>query len=102
VVGILLWCAALAALPLPSRAQQAVPSAETVIRLNVQPMAAPKPALRYLLLPDLKEMNPGNPIPNYLKCTMEPDFFDRETSAGPRCVWPTGPPGWTNPTGRSS
>jgi hypothetical protein len=79
VVGILFWCAALAALPLPSRTQQTVPSAETVIRLNVQPMAAPKPALRYLLLPDLKEMNPGNPIPNYLKCTMEPDFFDRET-----------------------
>ena len=79
MVGILFWCAALAALPFPSRAQQAVPSVETVIRLNVQPMAAPKPALRYLLLPDLKEMNPGNPIPNYLKCTMEPDFFDRET-----------------------
>jgi hypothetical protein len=37
-------------------------------------MAAPKPALRYLLLPELKEMTPGNPIPNYLKCFLEQDF----------------------------
>ncbi|HEY7423463.1 MAG TPA: hypothetical protein VH682_04405 [Gemmataceae bacterium] len=59
---------ALAVLPLASRAD------ETVIRLNVQPMAAPKPALRYLLLPELKEMSPGNPIPNYLKCFMDQDF----------------------------
>ena len=69
----------LAALPLSSRADQTVTATEMVIRLTVQPRAEPKPALRYLLLPDLKEMNPGNPIPNYLKCTMEPDFFDRET-----------------------
>jgi hypothetical protein len=42
-----------------------------LIRLNVQPMPAPKPALRYLLLPELREMSPGNPIPNYLKCVLE-------------------------------
>src|SRR5262249_10586635 len=42
-----------------------------VIRLTVQPRAEPKPALRYLLLPDLKEMNPGNPIAGYLNCFME-------------------------------
>src|SRR5262245_20299213 len=43
-------------------------------------MAAPKPALRYLLLPELGEMNPGNPIQNYLKCFMEQHhfFFDKE------------------------
>jgi hypothetical protein len=63
-----------AVLPLASRAE------ETVIRLSVQPMAAPKPALRYLLLPELKEMTPGNPIPNYLKCFMDQDFTaERET-----------------------
>ena len=46
----------------------------------MQPAAAPKPALRYLLLPELKEMNPGNPIQNYLKCFMEQQkfFFDKE------------------------
>ncbi|HEY7153579.1 MAG TPA: hypothetical protein VH575_06440 [Gemmataceae bacterium] len=49
-----------------------------MIRLNVQPMAAPKPALRYLLLPELKEMTPGNPIPNYLKCLLDQDFTTRQ------------------------
>jgi hypothetical protein len=46
-----------------------------VIRLSVQPMAAPKPALRYQLLPELREINPGNPIPAYLKCFMEQQHF---------------------------
>jgi hypothetical protein len=71
---MLLWCAALALIPLPCRADQTVTPPETLIRLTVQPMAAPKPALRYLLLPDLKEMNPGNPIPNYLRCLLDQDF----------------------------
>jgi hypothetical protein len=50
--------------------------------LTVQPAAAPKPALRYLLLPELKEMNPGNPVQNYLKCFMEQQkfFSDKETA----------------------
>jgi hypothetical protein len=47
---------------------------ETVIRLSVKPMAEPQPALRYMLLPDLKEMSPGNPIEGYLQCFMNPDF----------------------------
>jgi hypothetical protein len=44
-------------------------------------MAAPKPALRYLLLPELGEMNPGNPIQNYLKCFAEQQnfFFNKES-----------------------
>jgi hypothetical protein len=57
-----------------------------LIRLNVQPMAAPKPALRYLLLPDLKEMNPGNPIPNYLRCMMDQDFSSDTESFGPAAL----------------
>jgi hypothetical protein len=77
----LLCCAALAALAVPGRAEQPAAPPETLIRLTVQPMAAPKPALRYLLLPELKEMNPGNPIQNYLKCYTEQQqfFFDKET-----------------------
>ncbi len=67
-----LCCAALAVCALPARGE------ETVIRLTVRPMAAPRPALRYLLLPELKEMNPGNPIPNYLKAA-----FDRDASPDP-------------------
>jgi hypothetical protein len=51
-----------------------IKTSETLIRLNVSPMAAPKPALRYLLLPELKEMTPGNPIPVYLQCLLDQDF----------------------------
>jgi hypothetical protein len=78
----LLCCAALAAFALPLRAEQMVTATETVIKLTVQPAAAPEPALRYLLLPELKELNPGNPCQDYLKCFMEQQkfFFDREAS----------------------
>ena len=78
----LLGCALLAVLPLPSRSEQAVTAAETVIRLAVPPMAAPKPALRYLLLPELKELSPGNPIPNYLKCLLDQDFSSDQEVLG--------------------
>jgi hypothetical protein len=55
-------------------AEQPVAPSETLIRLNVQPMPEPKPALRYLLLPELKEMQPGNPIASYLRCMLDQDF----------------------------
>ncbi len=71
---MLLCCTALAALALPARAEQTITPTEILIRLTVRPMAAPKPALRYLLLPDLKELNPGNPIPNYLKCNLDQEM----------------------------
>ncbi|MFI5456479.1 MAG: hypothetical protein ACHRXM_13600 [Isosphaerales bacterium] len=56
---------------------------ETVVRLNVRPMAAPKPALKYQLLPELRELNPGNAAQNYLKCFMEQRhfFFTKEAAA---------------------
>jgi hypothetical protein len=72
VYRTLLSALALATLSLPCRADQTVTSTETLIRLNLQPMPAPKPALRYLLLPELREMSPGNPIPNYMKCLIDP------------------------------
>ena len=76
----LLCCAALVLSSLPAGAEQPATPNETVIRLTVQPMAAPKPALRYLLLPELKEMNPGNPIEGYLRCLVDQDATaDRET-----------------------
>jgi hypothetical protein len=78
----LLCCAALAVLALPARAEQTVTSTETLVRLTVRPMAAPKPALRYLLLPELKEMNPGNPIPNYLKCNLDQDNSSERSVIG--------------------
>ncbi len=74
-----LCCAALA-IVLPCRAGEPAAISETLIRLTVRPAAAPKPVLRYVLLPELKEMNPGNPIQNYLKCFAEQQkfFFDKE------------------------
>ncbi|MFO0844427.1 MAG: hypothetical protein U0797_18860 [Gemmataceae bacterium] len=48
---------------------------ETVIRLEVTPMAAPRPALKYQLLPEVREMQPGQAVQNYLKCFMEQNFF---------------------------
>jgi hypothetical protein len=65
---------ALAACLPASRAEPQITPTEMVIRLNVQPMPEPKPALRYLLLPDLKEMAPGNPIEGYLQCFLDEDL----------------------------
>jgi hypothetical protein len=65
----------MAAWPTVALADDPPPPTETFIRLNVQPMPAPKPALKYQLLPELREMNPGNPILGYLKCFMEQQNF---------------------------
>jgi hypothetical protein len=53
------------------------------VRLTVRPMAAPKPALKYQLLPEVRELNPGNPAQNYLKCFAEQRtfFYSKESVA---------------------
>ncbi len=56
-------------------AGQTSATSEMVIRLTVRPMPAPQPALRYQLLPALKDMSPGNPIQSYMKCMMEQKNF---------------------------
>jgi hypothetical protein len=62
--------------------------AGTVIRLTVSAAAAPRPALRYQLLPELSEMNPGNPIQSYLKCFMEQEaFFHGKQAVADRDKW---------------
>jgi hypothetical protein len=58
-------------LVLPCRGQEAAAKPELLIRLSVAPARAPEPALKYLLLPELREINPGNPIQGYLKCYLE-------------------------------
>jgi hypothetical protein len=60
---------------IPARADES----ETLIRLVVSPAPVPRPALRYMLLPDLIEMSPGNPIQHYMKSCMEERsfFFDK-------------------------
>ena len=65
----------------PVRAPSFVPagrpsdSACETIHLTVQPMPAPKPALKYQLLPELRELHAGNAAHNYLKCFMEQRTF---------------------------
>jgi hypothetical protein len=68
----------LAAVALPARADQKITTSETLVQLTIVPAPAPKPALRYMLLPELKEIIPGNPIPNYLRCMMDADSSNRE------------------------
>src|SRR5580692_954166 len=66
---VFLAAMALAAFSLNSHGEEAV------VHLTVRPMPAPKPALKYQLLPELSELNPGNAAQNYLKCFMEQRAF---------------------------
>ena len=47
----------------------------TVVKFDVAAKAAPKPALRYQLLPEVREMEPGTALQLYLKCFMEQNAF---------------------------
>lgn len=56
---------------------------DATVRLTVQPMASPRPALKYQLLPEVREMKPGNPAQWYIRCFMEQRnfFFNKESVA---------------------
>jgi hypothetical protein len=89
-------CALLCALPSAGQAEDAAPGdappTETVVRLRVQPMAAPTPVLRYQLLPEMRELSPGNPIQGYLVCFMEQNhFYYDKTEVDNREKWQTAP-----------
>jgi hypothetical protein len=53
------------------------------VHFSVRPMPAPKPALRYQLLPESVELSPGNAAQGYLFCFMEQRnfFFGKEAVA---------------------
>jgi hypothetical protein len=51
------------------------PGKDREVLLDVQPAAAPVPVLKYQLLPEVSEMNPGNAVPAYLKCFAEQNTF---------------------------
>jgi hypothetical protein len=72
--------AALAVCGLTSWDCEEASASETLIRLCVSPAGEPRPALKYQLLPELAEMNPGNPVHHYLRAMMEHhDFiFDKD------------------------
>ncbi|HEY7423464.1 MAG TPA: hypothetical protein VH682_04410 [Gemmataceae bacterium] len=56
-----------------------------MVRLNVRPMLSPKPALKYLLLPEVRELKPGNPAQYYLRCFAEQrNFFFTKQSVKQR------------------
>lgn len=59
---------------------------EMLIKMTVDPMAAPKPALRYMLLPELREMTQGNPIPNYIKCILDQDMTVPQSNISPAAL----------------
>jgi hypothetical protein len=61
----------------------AAPAEEPAVRLSVRPMPAPKPALKYQLLPEVRELNPGNPAQWYVRCFAEQQgfFFSKEAAA---------------------
>src|SRR5262245_18096830 len=77
MIRVLFAAVVLAALPPGSRAE------ESPVRLNIRPMPAPKPALKYLLLPEVRELNPGNPAQWYVRCFQEQRnfFFSKEATA---------------------
>jgi hypothetical protein len=83
-------CALLILLPCTACADDA--PMPTIVRMTVEPRAAPKPALRYQLLPEMREMNPGNPIQGYLLCFMEQNnFFYGKEAVENREKWLTMP-----------
>ena len=75
MIPILLAAVSIAAPLSPTR------PGETVVRLNVRPMAAPSPALKYQLLPEVRELQAGNPVQWYLRCFAEQRnfFFIKES-----------------------
>lgn len=75
MVRTLSVCALLIPFSMASAQQPAANPNETVIRMKLQAAAAPTPALKYMLLPELRELSPGNPILGYLKCFSEQNAF---------------------------
>lgn len=82
MIRALPFCALFLTVPLLCRADDKPEPTETVIRLKVQPAPAPKPALRYQLLPELRDLNPGNAAQAYPLCFMEQNhfFFSKEAT----------------------
>jgi hypothetical protein len=66
---VVLVTVVLTAFPVISRCE------ERVVRMKVRPMPSPKPALRYQLLPEVRELHPGNPVHWYIRCFQEQRLF---------------------------
>lgn len=76
-------CALVALIPLAGVRAQDKADEVTVIKLSVEARADSKPALKYLLLPQLRDMQPGNAVHGYLICFMEQNalYYNKEVVA---------------------
>ena len=65
------------------RADEPPAPTETLVKLSLSPKAAPRPSLRYQLLPRLSELRSGNSVHGFLKCFAEQNnfFFSKEANA---------------------
>jgi hypothetical protein len=65
------------------RADEPSPPTETTVKLELSPKAAPRPSLKYQLLPRLGDLRPGNTVHGFLKCFAEQNnfFFSKEANA---------------------
>lgn len=90
----LLAVALLALLPAAADAQPPVQpeNGKHVVRLTVDATPAPVPALKYLLLTELRDQLPGNRVQAYYKCFFEQyNFYYGEESIKNRDRWQTAP-----------
>lgn len=70
-------------------AQQSAPELDPPKKIVISPQAVPSPALRYTLLPPLREMKSGNAVPQYYRC-FSPDglhWLNNGKYAGSLSVW---------------
>jgi hypothetical protein len=81
ISSIAAWTGAKAQTPAPPKESAPENEVPWVVPLSVSPMAAPKPVLKYLLLPEARDLNPGNQIPAFYKCFMEQHNFYRNKEA---------------------
>src|SRR5579872_755462 len=76
------------------RAQNPPPSKDVpwVVPLAITPMKEPKPSLKYLLLPDARDLNPGNQVAAFYKCFMEQhNLYRNKESIDQREKWVSAP-----------
>lgn len=65
----------IAALVAAALAAPGLQAGEAPTRWAVTPAAAPTPAMKYRLLPEVRELNPGNPVQWYMRCFAEQRVF---------------------------
>ena len=74
-LGLLLTAAGLLAVPAVAQPPAKPEDGKIVARLTADAAPAPTPALKHPLLPELRELNPGNQVPAFYKCFFEQNHF---------------------------